>query len=68
MDANDKDVQVSFMVKSDVKGVTRYKWPNPSDEIWIPLSDVLHKLDDQPEPCGISKRIYQLSLLPLLIA
>ena len=23
--------------------------------------DVLHKLDDQPEPCGRSKRIYQLS-------
>ena len=64
VDADDKDVQVSFMVKSDVKWATRYmyKWPNPSDEIWIPQSDVLHKLDDQPEPCGRSKRIlYQLS-------
>ena len=38
VDADDKDVQVSFMVKSDVKGATRYKWPNPSDEIWIPQS------------------------------
>ena len=61
VDADDKDVQVSFMAKSDVKGATRYKWPNPSDEIWIPQSDVLHKLDDQPEPCGRSKHIYQLS-------
>ena len=34
-----KILQVSFIVKSDVKGATRYKWPNPSDEIWIPQRD-----------------------------
>jgi hypothetical protein len=36
-----------------------YRWPNPPDELWVSLSDILKRIPE-PLPNGRSKRMFNI--------
>jgi hypothetical protein len=36
-----------------------YRWPNPSDELWVSLSDIPKRIPE-PLPNGRSKRMFNI--------
>lgn len=59
VDEEDQDAQMTFMVNVRSKQGTKFKWPHPCDELWIPLQDVIIKVAP-PTPLGKSERFFQI--------
>lgn len=61
MDVDDIDceIHVSFMTDVTCKTGITYKWPKPSDDLWVPFASIICKIAD-PSPIGRSKRAFVL--------
>jgi hypothetical protein len=47
IDDEDDEAKINFMEQCPGKIVGIYRWPNPPDELWVSLSDILKRI---PEP------------------
>jgi hypothetical protein len=50
---------VNFMEQCPGKIAGIYRWPNPPDELWVSLSDILKRIPE-PLPNGRSKRMFNI--------
>ena len=58
-DQNDKEVYITFMTTSEIKGKMTFRWPSTPDEIWVEYKEVLCRID-APELRGSRRQVYKL--------
>ena len=58
-DQNDKEVYITFMTTSEIKGKMTSRWPSTPDEMWVEYKDVLYYID-APELRGTRRQVYKL--------
>lgn len=54
-DQNDKEVYITFMTTSEIKGKMTFRWPLTPDEIWVEYKEILCRID-APE----RRQVYKL--------
>lgn len=59
IDPTDKEIYISFMNTSDLKGQLTFRWPRNPDELWVANEEILCSVDE-PQVKGTKRAVYRL--------
>ncbi|KAH3863741.1 hypothetical protein DPMN_026740 [Dreissena polymorpha] len=59
LDKSDGEIHVSFMTEVVSKTSITYKWPKPSDDLWVSKDDIICEIS-APSAVGRSERAFAL--------